>query len=103
MSRVVSSELSVPVQVLFASSTAEGIVLDCTVAEEVVTAGPRPIPSGAPFSLVIERLEPSGEDAAMRLLERWCAASTVVEATTSSSSRWLVLSDAEDRLVLEIV
>ncbi len=47
-------ELTVPVQVLFASPTSDGVVLDCTVAEEVVTGSSLRIPSGSPFSLLID-------------------------------------------------
>jgi hypothetical protein len=104
-------ELTVPVQVLFASSTSDGVVLDCTVAEEVVTSSSLRIPSGSPFSLLIDSAadgpDPAGPDRgpdpALVLLERWCSAGVIVEATTSSTSKCLVLSHDEDRVVLEIL
>ena len=91
-------ELTVPVQVVFASSTAEGVLLDCTVAEEVVN-GP------GPTVLVLAGNhgdEYEGQVAAMRLLEDWCADGVVVQATTSASSRWMVLRHDRDQLLLEI-
>jgi hypothetical protein len=98
-------ELTVPVQVVFASTTPDGVVLDCTVAEEVDTGSEVRIPSGAPFSLLIDRLDGDGAAvvAAMHLLERWCSAGVVVQATTSSSSRALVLRHQRDEVVLEIL
>ncbi len=97
-------ELTVPVQVVFASSTAEGVLLDCTVAEEVRCGGPVRIAPGSPFSLLIGHLDADLESgvAAMRLLEDWCADGVVVQATTSASSRWMVLRHDRDQLLLEI-
>lgn len=104
------SRLTVAVQVLFASSTEEGVVLDCTVAEEVTTSDSVRIPSGSPFSLMIDHDARRGtdddgatSDAAMVLLERWCSDGVIVQATTSSDSRCLVLRHEQDRLVLEVV
>ena len=48
VSRILPWELTVPVQVLFASATSDGVLLDCTVAEEVVTGSSLRIPSGSP-------------------------------------------------------
>ena len=111
-------EMTVPVQVLFASATSDGVVLDCTTAEEVVTGSSLRIPSGSPFSLLIDSTVDSaddsadgpgpirqdrGPDPALVLLERWCSAGVIVEATTSSTSKCLVLSHDEDRVVLEIL
>jgi hypothetical protein len=103
-------ELTVPLQVLFASSTDEGVVLDCVVADEVVASSSLRIPPGSPFSLLIEHasVRPGGlgaadhPDAALQMLEHWCAAGVVVEATTSSTGKCLVLHHDRDRLVLEI-
>ena len=114
VSRMLPWELTVPVQVLFASPTSDGVVLDCTVAEEVVTGSSLRIPSGSPFSLLIDSAVNSahgpgpigqdrGPDPALVLLERWCSAGVIVEATTSSTSKCLVLSHDEDRVVLEIL
>lgn len=109
MSRDVGSfELTVPVQVLFASDTADGVVLDCTVAEDVMTSDSVRIPSGSPFSLMIDHEgrrdgEGPSSHAAMVLLERWCSDGVIVQATTSSDSRCLVLRHQQDRLVLEVV
>lgn len=103
-------ELTVAVQVLFAAATDQGVVLDCTVAEDVVTSDSTHIPSGSPFSLLIDHDGADGREdggatgrAAMALLERWCSDGVVVEATTSSHSRCLVLRHERDRLVLEVV
>jgi hypothetical protein len=104
-------ELTVPVQVLFASLGEDGLVVDCTVAEEVVTADSVRIPPGSPFSLVIDHQEPGavapvghrGADEVLSLLERWCSAGVVVQATTSSADRCLVLCHDRDQVVLEIV
>lgn len=110
VSRMLPWELTVPVQVLFASATSDGVVLDCTVAEEVVTGSSLRIPSGSPFSLLIDSAHGPGSigpdrgpDPALVLLERWCSAGVIVEATTSSTSKCLVLSHDEDRVVLEIL
>ena len=103
-------ELTVAVQVLFATSTEQGVVLDCTVAEDVVTNDSTHIPSGSPFSLVIDHDGAGGREdggatghAALALLERWCSDGVVVEATSSAHSRCLVLRHDRDRLVLEVV
>ncbi len=103
-------ELTVAVQVLFATATDHGVVLDCTVAEDVVTNDSTHIPSGSPFSLLIDHDGAGGHEdggatgrAAMALLERWCSDGVVVEATTSAHSRCLELRHDRDRLVLEVV
>ena len=105
-------QLCVPVQMLFTSATDDGrgLVVDCTVAEDVVTESDRRIPSGSPFSLLIDaparapgadRAEMSS-DAAVLLLERWCDMGAVVEVTTSGDT-CLVLHHRGDRVVLEIL
>lgn len=104
-------ELRVAVQMLFTSSTEDGVVVDCTVAEEVVTESDRRIPPGSPFSLLIDAPLPSSAtdelhasaDSAVLLLERWCDMGAVVEATTTGSDNCLVLCHLGDRVVLEIL
>ena len=97
-------ELIVPVQLVFASSTDDGVVLDCTVVDDVVTDD-TVIPFGSPFTLWIDRVDPDGRRPAaelLGLLRSWCASGVVVEATTSASSRQLRLRHAADEVVLEV-
>lgn len=98
--------LTIPVQVVFTSVTDEGLILDCTVIEEVRSDGDRRIPSGSPFSLVIEEpVDPVGTDRphAVALLDRWCEDGVVVHAVTSDTSSRLVLRHGTDEVVLEVV
>jgi hypothetical protein len=102
----VADQLTIPVQVLFTSVTDDGLVLDCTVAEEVRSQPDRHIPRGSPFSLVIE--EAPGVTAADRpravdLIDQWCSDGVVVNAVTSPSSSVLVLRHGVDEVVLEIL
>jgi CxxC motif-containing protein (DUF1111 family) len=102
-------DLTLAVQVLFATPTEHGVVLDCTVAEDVTINDSTHIASGSPFSLLIDHDGGDGLDdggaaghAALALLERWCSDGVVVEATSSANSRCLVLHHDRDRLVLEV-
>ncbi len=98
-------ELTVPVQVVFASPTADGVVLDCTVAASVVVPGGVRIPHGAPFSLVIDDRRGAGRevDPLLAMLRRWCAQDVVVDAVTCDENRRVVLRHEAEELVLEVI
>lgn len=98
------TDVSVPVQLVFASPTDEGLVLDCTLAADVHEPGHLPIPAGAPFSIVVDHRahDPEYSIAALELLGRWSATGVVVHATASATSSRLVLRHHNDELVLEL-
>jgi len=97
-------ELTVPVQMVFASVTPDGVVLDCMVATDVVAPGGVRIPDGVPFSLLIDaRGAGRGSDRVMPMLQHWCSEDVVVDAVTFADNRTVLLRHDSDELVLEII
>lgn len=93
-------EMTVPVEVLFASTTAAGLLLDCTLIEEFRVEGAPVIPAGAPFTLRADPDEHTPTMGALATLRRWCDENAPVLVTTSSKDRRLVLRHHDDELVL---
>lgn len=103
MDDVPPSELTVAVQVVFATVSDDGVLVDCMVAEEVSTVSGRRIRPGVPFSLMIDRMVGESSMAqATAVLDRWSRSSVIVQATTSSGSGLLVLRHDHEELVLQL-
>ncbi len=98
-----TAEVTLPVQVLFATSCDEGIVIDAVVtavppARRMLHAGP-----GEPFSLLIRReVGPASLDRALVLLHEWAHRGTLVVAVTSATAEQLVLRHEDDELQLSM-
>jgi hypothetical protein len=97
-------ELTVAVEVLFASRTDHGVLLDCTLVHDVCVDGTVRIPAGAPFALEVG---PDDHDRgvsteALEVLRRWSDQSALVLATTSATDRRMVLRHDGDELVLQV-
>lgn len=96
-------ELTVAVEVLFASRTDHGVLLDCTLVDDVCVEGALRIPAGAPFALEVGRDHgPDVSTEALDVLRRWSHQSALVLATTSATDRSLVLRHDDDELVLQV-
>lgn len=96
-------ELSVPLQVLFAETTDDGLLVDCVVAEQVSTPSGRTIAAGEPFSMVMTSgATPVDGDAVATMLRRWSEEGCLVDAASSGTGRYLVLRSGREELVLEV-
>lgn len=97
-------ELTVAVEVLFASRTDHGVLLDCTLVNDVCVEGALRIPAGAPFALEVGRDDrgPHVSTEVLDVLRRWSHQSALVLATTSATDRSLVLRHDDDELVLQV-
>lgn len=96
-------ELSVPLQVLFAVPTDDGLLVDCVVAEEVSTPTGRTIQAGEPFSMVMTNGATTIDgDAVTTMLRRWSDEGCLVDAASSGTGRYLVLRSGREELVLEV-
>jgi hypothetical protein len=97
------SDLSVPLQVLFAEVTDDGLLVDCVVAHQVTTSLGRTIRAGEPFSLVMSSGGSTVDgEAVTMMLRRWSDEGCVVDAASSGTGRYLVLRHGAEELVLEV-
>lgn len=93
-------EITIAVEVLFASRTDTGVLIDCALAQEMWVSGTPPIPAGAPFALHLGVQGSNAADEALAVLRQWSDAGALVQATTSSTDPQLVLRHHADELVL---
>lgn len=97
------AELCVPLQVLFTEPTDDGLLVDCVVADAVVTPSGRVISAGEPFSMVMSSTATSVDgEAVASMLRRWSDEGCLVDAASSGTGRYLVLRSGREELVLEV-
>ncbi len=95
--------LTLSLQLVFVSREAEGLRIDCLVADRAAVGYGRTISAGAPFSLVIGSADHGDDlDRAHELIDRWCRDGEAVEVTTRSTGRSLWLRVGLDELVLDV-
>jgi hypothetical protein len=90
-----------PVQILFATTVLDGILVDAVVTGVPSTRDPTHPGAGEPFSFLVDRsVGAPGLARAWTLLDEWARDRTTVLADTSSTAEQLVLRHDADELQL---